>query len=171
MVVVINEVVVSNDATFSHKFDLIKNIVTQEIVIAIDPKPAVDKIIFFDGNCPMCHSWVKNIIRWDRNKRFRFAPLEGNEAKKLLLPFLPGYLEENTILYFEDGKVFKRSDAILRICKGLGFPYTFLAAGAMIPTWIRDGLYSYIAARRYRYGKRYDSCPMPPIEWQDRFLS
>ena len=130
-----------------------------------------DKIIFFDGNCPMCHAWVKHIIRWDKKKLFRFAPLESDIARSTLTPLLPGFLEENTIIYVEQKKVYKRSEAILKIIHSLGFPFTILSAGRIIPKKLRDGLYTWVANRRYKYGPRYESCPIPPVEWRDRFLS
>ena len=128
------------------------------------------RIIFFDGNCPMCHSWVKRIIRWDKSKIFTFSPLEGELAKKTLAPLLPDYIKEDTIIFYNDGKVLLRSDAALKIMEILGFPYNVFLAGKLSPKFIRDGIYSWVANRRYTYGKRYDSCPMPPIEWRDRFV-
>ena len=128
------------------------------------------KIIFFDGNCPMCNAWVKRIIRWDRNKVFKFSPLEGDTAKNMLTPLLPDYIREDTIVYFEDGNIFLRSDAALKIGKAVGFPYSIGAIGWIIPKTWRDSVYKTVAARRYKYGARYDQCPLPPPEWRDRFL-
>lgn len=118
----------------------------------------------------MCHAWVTYIIRWDKKKVFRFSSLESDIAKSTLTPLLPGFLEENTILYVEEHQVYKRSEAILKIIHTLGFPFTFFSMGKVIPRKMRDGLYSWIARRRYMYGPRYDSCPIPPVEWRDRFL-
>ena len=129
------------------------------------------KIIFFDGNCPMCNSWVKRLIRMDRKKLFRFAPLEGDTAHQLLTSLLPHYLKEDTIVYYEDGHIFLRSKAALRIGKALGFPYNMSTVFSIVPLSIRDGVYRWVASRRYKYGKRYDSCPVPPVEWRDLILS
>ncbi len=128
------------------------------------------KIIFFDGTCPMCNAWVKRIIRWDRKKIFRFSPLEGELAKKTLTSLLPGYITEDTIVYYDDGQVYLRSDAGLKIARELGFPYSLGVIGGVMPKDWRDGIYRYIASRRYTYGKRYDVCPMPPQAWKDRFI-
>ncbi len=130
-----------------------------------------DRIIFFDGNCPMCHSWVKRIIRWDRNKLFRFVPLESDLSLKILTPLLPEFLKENTIIYFQKGKTYIRSDAILEIIKIMNFPINIFYAGKVIPKSFRDKLYTWVAAKRYKFGARYSSCPIPPREWTDRFLS
>ena len=128
------------------------------------------KIIFFDGLCPMCHSWVKRILRADTKKEIRFSPLEGKLAEELLTPVLPDYIQENTIVFFDNGEVFIRSDAALKIFKTLGFPYNIGVLGHLVPRRWRDGMYRWVANRRYRYGKRYDQCPLPPTEWRDRFV-
>jgi predicted DCC family thiol-disulfide oxidoreductase YuxK len=128
------------------------------------------KIIFFDGNCPMCHSWVKRILRADKKKEIRFSPLEGKLAAEILTPLLPGYMQENTIVFFDGGEVFIRSDAALKILQTLGFPYSIGILGRLIPRPWRDAMYRWVANRRYLYGKRYDSCPLPPVEWRERFV-
>ena len=129
------------------------------------------KIVFFDGNCPMCNSWVKRLIRMDHRKLFRFAPLEGETAQQLLTPLLPDYLKEDTIVYYDDGHFYLRSQAALRIGKALGFPYDLSIVFSVVPLSLRDSVYRWVASRRYKYGERYDSCPIPPSEWRDRFLS
>jgi len=128
------------------------------------------KIVFYDGNCPMCNSWVKRIIRWDDGKIFKFAALEGDTARELLTPLLTDYLKEDTIIYYDDGQIYLRSNAALKIFNALGIPYKFGSVFSVVPAFLRDGVYRWVANRRYKYGKRYDSCPVPPVEWRDRFL-
>lgn len=117
----------------------------------------------------MCHAWVKWIIRRDRRKIFKFAPLESDKARDLVTPIFPGYLAEDTIILFDEGKIYTRSNAILHIFSVLGFPYSMLTVGKLIPASLRNSLYAWIAQKRYTYGKRYDECPLPPPEWRDRF--
>jgi len=131
----------------------------------------VVKIIFFDGNCPMCHSWVKRIIQWDKNKTIRFAPLESDVAKNILAPVLPDYLKEDTIVFYDEGSIFMRSDAALKIVGQLGLPYNLGVIGKILPKKLRYTIYKMVASKRYKFGKRYESCPLPPEEWRDRFLS
>ena len=118
----------------------------------------------------MCHSWVKRILRADTKKEIRFSPLEGKLAEDILTPLLPDYMLENTIVFFDGEEVFIRSDAALKIAQQLGFPFNLGLAGYLLPKKGRDGIYRYIANRRYMYGERYDVCPMPPQEWKGRFL-
>ena len=118
----------------------------------------------------MCHSWVKRILRADKKKQIRFSPLEGKLAEDILTPILPDYIKENTIVFFDEGEVFIRSEAALKILQALGFPYSMGSLGRLIPWSWRDAMYRWVADRRYRYGKRYDSCPVPPAEWRERFV-
>lgn len=116
----------------------------------------------------MCHSWVKRIIRWDKKKIFRFAPLESETAKKLLTPILPEYLKEDTIIYYDEGRIYMRSNAAIQILEALG--YNLLALSKFVPKNLRDAVYRWVANRRYKYGERFASCPLPPVEWRERFM-
>jgi predicted DCC family thiol-disulfide oxidoreductase YuxK len=106
----------------------------------------------------------------DRQKVFRFAPLGSDTAEKLLGPVFPSFREHESIILYHQGEVFLRSTAVLRIMDLLGWPYKFLCIGNVLPRSIRDVLYDAVAARRYRFGKRYESCPLVPEEWRDRFI-
>jgi predicted DCC family thiol-disulfide oxidoreductase YuxK len=128
------------------------------------------KVIFYDGYCPMCNGWVRAIIRFDKEKRFHFAALESEVARRMLHPLFPDYEKEDTIILLDEDKVYLRSDAALRILRNLPAPISWLYAGKLVPKSIRDKMYRWIASRRYRWGKRFDSCPVPPKEWRDRFL-
>ena len=43
-------------------------------------------VIFFDGVCGMCNTFINLIIRIDRKQTFLFAPLQGSTARDLLPP-------------------------------------------------------------------------------------
>jgi predicted DCC family thiol-disulfide oxidoreductase YuxK len=99
-----------------------------------------------------------------------FAPLESEIAKQYLMPLMPDYLKEDTIVYYENGKVYLRSDAIIRINKRIGFPYNLIQLMTLFPKGMLDGIYNWIAGRRHTFGKKFESCPLPPAKWRDRFI-
>lgn len=101
---------------------------------------------------------------------FRFSPLESKKAEELLSPVLPGYLEEDTLVLYDEGRVYMRSEAAIQICGKLGWPYFLLQLGYLVPRAIRDAMYRWVAGRRYKFGARYDACPLPPEKWKDRFM-
>ena len=63
-----------------------------------------------------------------------------------------------------------RSAAVLRIMSDLPFQVSILKMGLIEPKFLRDRIYNKLAASRYKFGKRFDSCPLPRVEWRDRFL-
>jgi predicted DCC family thiol-disulfide oxidoreductase YuxK len=128
------------------------------------------KVIFYDGNCPMCNAWVTRFLRWDKKKILHFAPLQSEVADRMMGDIFPGFLSEDTVVYFDQGKTFTRSTAILKIMNELGWRWAWCRLGVLVPKPLRDRVYKWIAARRYRYGKRYEECPLPPHEWKDRFI-
>jgi predicted DCC family thiol-disulfide oxidoreductase YuxK len=133
---------------------------------ATDPHP----ILFFDGVCNLCNSWVDWVIKRDRRRVFRFASLQGQTAYRLV----PQYSEEaglSTVCLVVGDKTYIRSTAVLQVLKRLGGIYAVLGAlGYLIPRPWRDAWYRRIAEHRYeKYGKR-DTCRLPTQEERERFL-
>lgn len=118
--------------------------------------PQVEQdLILFDGICNLCNGWVDFVGRRDPKKRYGFVALQSKAGKKLLedrgLP-----VETLKGLYLiRSGRIHHKSGAVLRILAGLNglWPLTF--AFWIVPVFIRDFVYDFIAARRYRwFGKR-----------------
>jgi len=126
-------------------------------------------IIFFDGVCGLCNSFVNIIYKSDKNKLFRYSPLQGETARKYL-PELPEHPEEWSIVYYDEIGIYMESDATLRILERLGGTWSFLAYFRIIPKNIRDFVYRIVAKYRYSIFGKYDSCRIPGEEEKDRFL-
>jgi predicted DCC family thiol-disulfide oxidoreductase YuxK len=116
-------------------------------------------VIFFDGICHLCNGFVDAIISRDPGHHYLFAPLQGSTAEDLLPPEDRKKLD--TVIYFEAGKLYHRSAAILKIVSGLGGVYKLLAIAWIIPSPLRDILYSYVAKNRYNWFGERDFCRLP----------
>jgi len=128
-------------------------------------------IILFDGVCNLCNSSVNFIIKHDKKEHFLFASLQSDAAKEILLQFNSKIIELNSIALIEGGKVYEKSTAALNITKHLSNFYYLLYYFIVIPVFIRDRIYNFIAKNRYKwYGKR-ESCMIPSLELKNRFLS
>ena len=127
-------------------------------------------ILFFDGVCNLCTGSVQFIIKRDRKDVFRFAALQSEQAEQYLSRFGTNITELNTILLLEDGKLYKRSTAALRIVRRLNGAWPLLYGFIIIPAFIRDGIYSQIAKRRYKIWGKQDSCMIPTAELKAKFL-
>lgn len=127
-------------------------------------------IILFDGVCNLCNSSVQFIIRRDRKKQFRFASLQGRTAQQLLAMSGLDAEGQDTIVLVEDGKIYTRSTAVLRILRRLGGFWRLAYAYIIVPRFIRDGIYKFIARNRYRWFGRREECMVPEPGVRERFL-
>jgi predicted DCC family thiol-disulfide oxidoreductase YuxK len=66
--------------------------------------------------------------------------------------------------------VYRRSTAVLRIARGLGFPWNLATVFLIVPRPIRDAVYRWVARNRYRWFGKKDTCRLPSPEERARFL-
>jgi predicted DCC family thiol-disulfide oxidoreductase YuxK len=125
-------------------------------------------IVFFDGVCNLCSSSVQFIIRHDKHSRFRFASLQSDFAASELKNAKLKYLD--SIVLKTHGKVYTRSTAVLRIASKLSFPVNLLVIFLVIPAFIRNLVYQFIARNRYRWFGKKDTCWLPTPELRSRFI-
>ncbi len=127
-------------------------------------------IILFDGVCNLCNSSVNFILKHDKKKRFIFTSLQSDVAKEILLQFPTKYLNLDSIILIENGKVYEKSTAALKILKHLYNGYQLLYAFIIIPKFIRDWVYIIIAQNRYKWFGKKEECMLPTSESKSRFL-
>ncbi|MBI1267268.1 MAG: DUF393 domain-containing protein [Cryomorphaceae bacterium] len=127
-----------------------------------------NNIIFFDGVCNLCNNTVDFIIRRMGNRSFLFAPLQGESAKKLNI--VSSEVEPGSIVYVADGRQFKQSTAVLKILVRLGGAWRLMAVFFIIPPFLRNLIYRFVAKNRYRWFGKKESCRMPTPDERAFFL-
>ena len=130
----------------------------------------MSRTILFDGVCNLCNGFVRFVVRRDPAAGFRFAALQSPAAAALLREAGVASPLPDSVILVEDGRVYLRSGAALRIARGLRFPWPLAYAAIVVPRFIRDRVYDAVAARRYRWFGRRDVCMVPTPELQKRFL-
>lgn len=126
-------------------------------------------VIAFDGECLMCSRSIRWLAEHDRDDRLRFVRLQSPRGRAMEARAGTGSLA--TALVEADGRIYARSDAVLRVLRSLGGLFRLLAAlGRLIPRRIRDGIYDFIAARRHRWFGRGDACALPSEALRRRLL-
>lgn len=65
------------------------------------------------------------------------------------------------LLRESDGKVFTHSDSWIELGNALGGVWRFCAVFRLIPKSLRDGVYRFVAANRYRLPAGPPHCEMP----------
>lgn len=137
-----------------------------EALMSTLPSP----IVFFDGVCNLCNSAVNFLIDRDTKNVLKFAPLQGTTFAEVERRFPELAAMEASIVLYENGKVYRQSAAILRLCLLLGGFWQLLYAGIVLPPPLRDALYAWIARNRYRWFGKRESCRMPTPELKAKFL-
>lgn len=126
------------------------------------------QIIFFDGVCNLCNSFVDFLLSRDVEQHFTFAPLQGETAKTILPPQLPKELK--SVVLWSQGEIFKGADAALMILQQLGGPWGAVRIFWIVPPFLRNFVYGLVASGRYRLFGRRQTCRLPTPEERARFL-
>jgi predicted DCC family thiol-disulfide oxidoreductase YuxK len=127
----------------------------------------VKNIVFFDGVCGLCNSFIDYIILQDVEKKLFYAPLQGITAQEKLEQ---NPLSQNTVIFIYNNKIYIKSTAAIRIFASLGGIWKLSLMFLIIPTFIRDYIYSFIAKRRYKWFGIKETCRVPSLEERNRFL-
>ncbi len=132
-------------------------------------------ILVFDGVCGLCHRAVQFVLRHDRERRFRFAPLQSEFAAELLRRHGRDARDLDTMyLVVEPGtpreQLFSKSDGVLGTLKVLGRDRFLAGLASRLPRRWRDRAYDVVARHRYRWFGRYDQCTIPGPELDGRFI-
>ena len=133
--------------------------------------PKHKKLILFDGVCNLCNNSVQYVIKHDTEDIFMFTTLQSDAGKAIIKEFNIDTQKTDSILLFIPEKAIDyKSTAALKIAASLGFPQNLMTVFFIIPRFIRDWVYDYIAKNRYKwYGKK-DACMIPTPELKSKFL-
>lgn len=126
-------------------------------------------VILFDGVCNLCNASVDLVMRNDSDAVFRFASLQSDVAERILEPYGRDPNLLGSIILVDDG-VYRESDAVLRIARRMDGAWPLIYVFIIVPRFIRDPVYRWIARNRYRWFGKRDTCRLPTPEERDRFL-
>ena len=120
----------------------------------MNDKISFPAIILFDGFCNLCNRSIDFVIKRDKKKIFRYVALQS-EAGIFLRDKYEIPAETDSVILWQSGKFFFQSEAALRIAVQLRFPWPMFGIFRIVPVFIRDIVYRWIALNRYRwFGKR-----------------
>ena len=102
-------------------------------------------ILLFDGVCNLCNGFVQFVIKRDKKAVFRFAALQSDLGKELSATAgLPAHSMDTVVLY-ENNRFYTHSDVGLRVARRLNGLWPLAYALVIIPKFIRDGIYNWVA--------------------------
>lgn len=156
------------------------------------------KIILFDGICNFCNSSVDFIIKHDKDKIFRFATLQSEKGKELLLHHdrldiknrkslqekeaIQDRLDNqykkdlhfstlNALIFIDENDLLEGIEAAIEISKYLKRDALIYRLLRILPHKFTGAIYSCVAKNRYRWFGKRDVCRVPEPDEMDRFLT
>lgn len=141
---------------------------------ASDPRPSgPDRngpIILFDAECVLCSANAQFVLKHDKTGHFRLASMQGETGAEIYRQHGLDPKNPSSMLVVEEDRVRQDSDAVLSIYEALGLPWRLFGLVRVVPAFVRDPVYRWVAQNRYRlFGKR-ATCWVAPQEYRDRIL-
>lgn len=130
---------------------------------------AKQPILLIDGECGFCNRSVVFFLKHEKNQSMHFAPLESNVGKELRKYFEISDKVESLIL-IKDHSAYVKSCAALRLTLYMKGLWPLFSALLIIPPFIRNIAYNFIARHRMKIFGRVESCAMIDGESKKRFL-
>lgn len=127
-------------------------------------------IVLFDGVCNFCNSSVNRIIKNDSKNLFKFAPLQSETGKKLLEKYHIDPVKTDSIILIENEKAYVRSTAILKIFRKLKGLYPLTYGFIIVPAFLRNLVYDWIAKNRYKWWGKKETCMVPTANVRSKFI-
>jgi predicted DCC family thiol-disulfide oxidoreductase YuxK len=128
------------------------------------------KIIFFDGVCNLCNQSVQLVIKNDSKNQFKFAALQSEAGRRILLQNEFPLEQLTSFVLLENDRIYTKSTAALKVMKSLDGFWRIMYVFIIVPKFIRDGVYSWIAKNRYKWFGKQSTCWLPAPHLNNRFL-
>ena len=128
-------------------------------------------IILFDGVCNFCNSAVNFVLKRNSKNNILFTPMQSEAGQKLLQHYNLPVDDMQSFVFIDEGKVNKQSTAALKVCRHLRGLWPLCYGFIIVPKFIRDGVYNWIAKNRYKWFGMKQSCMIPTPDVKARFLT
>ena len=119
-------------------------------------------VLLYDGTCGFCAQSVQFVLKHDRKRDLRFAPLQGVFARGVLTRH-PELADVDSIVWVEakpdDARtetVLTQSAAAIRIASYLGGRWRLATLAKLVPGRLRDAVYHIFAKHLHRLTR---GCP------------
>lgn len=133
--------------------------------------PIGKKIILFDGVCNLCDASVQYIIKHDKKDVFRFVSLQSELGEKIIKHIGVDRSKTDSIVVYEPRiAYYTKAEAALVIATTLGGWISALTIFSILPKFILNFTYDFVAKNRYKWFGKKESCMIPTPEINVKFL-
>jgi len=133
-------------------------------------------ILMYDGYCGLCARVTRFTLTRDPKGIFRFAAIQSEFASNHIRAHGKEPDDLDTFYVLVDPgepseRLLSRTGAAIYVLSQIGRPWTWASWLHVLPNFVLDAGYDFVAKNRYRLFGRSDSCLLPEPEWQERFIA
>lgn len=129
-----------------------------------------NNIVYFDGICGLCNSFIGFLVKLDRNYKLRFATLQGENGQELIKKINFVNSDFETVIFQKNDQVYTKSTAVFEIFKTIGGFWKILLIFKLLPTSLSDLIYGYISKKRYKIFGKLDQCDISKFNKPGQFI-
>jgi len=113
-------------------------------------------IVLYDGECQFCNKWICFVKSKLQKNEISFLPFNSSNAINIFEDYK--ITNQDSVVYVEDDVVCLKSRAVLKICRQLKFPYNLLHFLTILPTFLLNFCYDFVAKRRLSFNSNKQCC-------------
>jgi predicted DCC family thiol-disulfide oxidoreductase YuxK len=117
-------------------------------------------LVQFDGRCILCSRAIQFIMKADRKKKFMFQALQITSGEQSF----------DTVIVIDRSAKYRYFDAVIKVGRELGGIYRLIVVFRIVPRKWRNSIYLWIAANRFKWFGKRNSCYLPSEEEKERFI-
>lgn len=126
------------------------------------------RVVVFDTSCLLCSKFIQKLLVIDQDA-LQYTGFESKFAQEILPAQLR--LSPESVVFYDDGLVLLKSQAVLAILKYTDSSYRWLRIFRFLPTSILNLIYDWIARNRYAWFGQSSQCFMPEDKFKAKFLA
>lgn len=127
-------------------------------------------ILLFDGECGFCNRSILFFLEKEKNKKMHFAPLQS-DVGLLLKTYFDISDKTDSLILIKDHSAYIKSCAALRLAPFMRGAWPLAKVLVIIPPFIRNLVYNFIAKRRIKIFGKIESCALLSNQDRSRFLA
>ena len=106
------------------------------------------KYLLYDNECPFCCNIVKKISGLIDNPDLSYHYIKSITGQKIIKKYSLEHIK--SVIYFDNGMILLKSNAILHLCKQMSFPYNLFYILNILPESLLNLGYNFIAKNRMK---------------------
>lgn len=131
---------------------------------------AKQPLLLFDGECGFCNKTLQFFMRHEKeSKKMHFVPLESPTGKALR-EYFEIDRKIDSIILIKDHSAYIKSCAALRLAPFMKGLWQLAIVFVLIPPFLRNMVYDFIAWRRKKIAGRVESCALFSEQDKKRFI-